>query len=288
MRDAKSLLDQFLGQVDLSSVTGGAQPGSGQAARPGAAPAAPGGGSLNLGGLNLDSMLSGKGGLATGAVAGGLAGLLIGGKKPKKIAKTALQAGGAALIGGLAYKAWRDYQAGRPPGGGPDGTPPQAPSGSGGGGATFGNAAGGAYAPSPAPLPIEDASGTGFLPEAPDEQEALSQALIAAMIGAAKADGHVTDEERQRIATALERLEIAGDQRAFIAEELAKPLDVGAIAASAKTEEQRIEVYAASLIAVDPEGPAEKGYLAMLAARLELDPALVDHLHANADRLLAG
>jgi uncharacterized membrane protein YebE (DUF533 family) len=34
-------------------------------------------------------------------------------------------------------------------------------------------------------------------------QEKLSQSLIAAMIGAAKADGHVTDEERGASAAAL-------------------------------------------------------------------------------------
>lgn len=263
MRDAKALLDQFLGQVDLSSVTGqaGGQQGGGQqgGAQQGQAAS----------GLNLDGLLSGRGGLATGAVAGGLVGLLIGGKKPKKIAKSALKLGGAALVGGLAYKAWKDYQAGQTPGATPPSNPP---AGAGGGSA--------------APLPIEDASGTGFMPTAPDEQEKLSQSLISAMIGAAKADGHVTPDERERIGQALSKLTIEGDQRAFIEEELAKPLDVGAIAAMASSEEHKVEIYAASLIAVDPEGPAEKGYLAMLAARLGLDPRLVEHLHANADRLL--
>ncbi|MGD1888140.1 MAG: tellurite resistance TerB family protein [Cohaesibacteraceae bacterium] len=267
MRDAQALLNQFLGQVDLSAMTGGqAQPGQGDQQQ-GAASAGSG--------FNVDSLLSGRGGLATGAVAGGLVGLLIGGKKPKKIAKSALKLGGAALVGGLAYKAWKDYQAGQAPGSqAPGATPPANPPAGAGGGTT-------------APLPIEDASGTGFMPSAPDEQEKLSQSLIAAMIGAAKADGHVTDEERARIGDALSKLTLAGDQRAFIEEELAKPLDVGAIAAMATSEEHKIELYAASLIAVDPEGPAEKGYLAMLAARLDLDPQLVAHLHANADRLLS-
>ncbi len=260
MRDAKALLDQFLGQVDLSSVTG-QQPSSGDASAQQGGPA---------GGLNLDSLLSGRGGLATGAVAGGLAGLLLGGKKGRKLAGGALKVGGAALVGGLAYKAWKDYQAGQAPGATPPSNPP---AGAGGGSA--------------APLPIEDASGTGFMPTNADEQERLSQSLIAAMIGAAKADGHVTAEERARISQALSKLTIEGDQRAFIEEELAKPLDVGGIAALASTEEHKVEIYAASLIAVDPEGPAEKGYLAMLAARLGLDPKLVEHLHANADRLLA-
>ena len=258
MRDAKALLDQFLGQVDLSSVTG-AQQGN-QPAQAGS----------SGGGLNLDSLLSGRGGLATGAVAGGLAGLLLGGKKGRKLAGGALKVGGAALVGGLAYKAWRDYQAGQTPGA----TAPTPPTGPSSGGAA-------------APLPIEDASGTGFLPDDAESQERLSQSLIAAMIGAAKADGHVTPEERERISQALSKLTIAGDQRAFIEEELARPLDVGAIAALATSEEHKVELYAASLIAVDPEGPAEKGYLAMLAARLGLDPKLVEHLHANADRLLA-
>lgn len=262
MRDAKALLDQFLGQVDLSSLTGqqgAAQTQSGRDAQQGG----------TAGGLNLDSLLSGRGGLATGAVAGGLVGLLLGGKKPKKIAKSALKVGGAALVGGLAYKAWKDYQAGQAPGA----TPPSNPPAAAGGG-------------SAAPLPIEDASGTGFLPDDADAQEKLSRSLIAAMIGAAKADGHVTEEERARIGGALDKLTIEGDQRTFIQEELAKPLDVGAIASMASSEEHKVEIYAASLIAVDPEGPAEKGYLAMLAARLGLDPKLVEHLHANADKLL--
>lgn len=247
--------------MDLSSVTGAqeAQEQSGQ--QQSAAPTS---------GLDLEGLLSGRGGLATGAVAGGLAGLLLGGKSGRKLAGGALKIGGAALVGGLAYKAYQDYKAGKTPGASTPSNPPTSAAGD-----------------LTGPLPIEDASGTGFIPSDADAQEKLSQSLIAAMIGAAKADGHVTDDERQRISTALSKLNIEGDQRTFIEEELAKPLDVGAIAATASTDEHKVEIYAASLIAVDPEGPAEKGYLAMLAARLGLDPKLVEHLHANADQLLA-
>ncbi|HTE38191.1 MAG TPA: DUF533 domain-containing protein, partial [Reyranella sp.] len=38
---------------------------------------------------------------------------------------------------------------------------------------------------------------------------------------------------------------------------------------------------AASLLAVDVDNAAERGYLAMLAARLKLDDALVAHLQQN-------
>jgi uncharacterized membrane protein YebE (DUF533 family) len=253
MRDAKALLDQ----VDLSSGTGsqGVQTQGDQQSAPSS-------------GLNLEGLLSGRGGLATGAVAGGLAGLLLGGKRGRRLAGGALKVGGAALIGGLAYKAYQDYQAGK--------ALSVSPSAS--GTAPVGDPV--------AALPIKDAARTDFMPSDHNAQEKLSQSLIAAMIGAAKADGHVTEDERGRIAQALSKLTIEGDQRAFIEAELAKPLDVGAIADMASTEEQRVEIYAASLIAVDPQGPAEKGYLAMLAARLGLDPKLVDHLHANADQLL--
>ncbi len=259
MLNASSLLNQFLGQANAIGTAGGQQGDQQPQLR------------SALGGVNMDGLLTGRGGLATGAVAGGLVGLLLGGKQGRKLAGGALQIGGAALIGGLAYKAWKDYQAGQAPGGSQPAQPPVSPSGSG----------------DVAPLPIEDASGTEFMPSDSAAQEQLSQSLIAAMIGAAKADGHVTDDERERIHQALSKLTIEGDQRDFIEAELAKPLDVGAIAAMATSEEHKVELYAASLIAVDPEGPAEKGYLAMLAARLGLDPRLVEHLHANADRLLA-
>ena len=279
MPNAKSLLDQLLGQVNLSAITGSGQnqPASAQGQDEGQAQGGTAGRGLGgplggaLGGINLEGLLSGRGGLATGAAAGGLVGLLLGGSGGRKLAGGALKVGGAALIGGLAYKAWQDYQAGRAPGATPASNPPPIS---------------GAPAGSAAPLPIEDASGTAFMPADEHEQEALSRSLIAAMIGAAKADGHVTDEERQRIAMALAKLNIEGDQRAVIEAELAKPLDVGAIASMATSMEHKVEIYAASLIAVNPDGTAEKGYLAMLAARLGLDQRLVEHLHANADQLL--
>lgn len=51
---------------------------------------------------------------AAGGFAGGLAGgalvNALSGKKARKIAGSALQLGGMALVGGLAYKAWQNYQ----------------------------------------------------------------------------------------------------------------------------------------------------------------------------------
>ena len=67
----------------------------------------------------IQQMAGGSGkSLATGAIAGGLAGLLLSGGKPRKLLGNALGLGGAALVGGLAYKAWQDWQAGKADGGG--------------------------------------------------------------------------------------------------------------------------------------------------------------------------
>lgn len=256
MNNAKDLLDSFLGQSGL---------GGQQSPQAGGTPAASSlGGGLDAvknaaGSMDLQGLLSGKSGLLVGAAGGGLAGLLLGGKKSRKMAGTALKVGGVALVGGLAYKAWRDWQENK--------TPAAAP-------------APASAAPAPVALPAPE--GTPFLPDGADAQNDLSRDLIRAMIAAAKADGHIDEQERQRIGAQLDALDLSDDHRAFVKAELAKPLDVGEVASSATSPERAAEIYAASLLAIDPEGAAEKGYLAMLAARLNLDPDLVAHLHANA------
>jgi uncharacterized membrane protein YebE (DUF533 family) len=100
------------------------------------------------------------------------------------------------------------------------------------------------------------------------------------MIAATKADGQVTPAERANIIAHLPQLGLGPEAQAMIQAELDAPLDFNQIAALARSEAEAAEIYAASLLAVDPEGAAEKGYLAMLAARLHLDAGLVAHLHA--------
>ena len=49
----------------------------------------------------------------------------------------------------------------------------------------------------------------------------------------------------------------------------------------ATTEEQRVELYTASRLAIEPKSRAERGYLDLLAGRLNLPDALVDHIEAT-------
>jgi uncharacterized membrane protein YebE (DUF533 family) len=66
-------------------------------------------------------------------------------------------------------------------------------------------------------------------------------------------------------------------------DELRKPLDVDAVAGAARSPEEAAEIYTASLLAIDVDNASERGYLAMLAARLKLDDGLVAHLHATVE-----
>lgn len=247
MRNAASLLDSILGGAGTpaggAGAAGSPRDGLGQVA------------GKARGAWDAQSPL------AKGAIAGGLLGVLLGGSGTRRLAGSALKIGGAALLGGLAWKAYSDWQAGKaaPAAGGAEGGP--------------------AALPAPAP------AGTPFNPADPQAADDLAVRLLQAMVAAAKADGHVTTQERRRIEGQLADLGLGPEAKALIAAELDAPLDPGRIAALARSPEEATEIYAASLLVVDPEAPAEKGYLAMLAARMGLDPGLVLHLHARAAAL---
>ena len=101
------------------------------------------------------------------------------------------------------------------------------------------------------------------------------------MISAAKADGHVDDEEREKIAGKLKLAGVGSDAEKFLLAELDSPLDLDTLVAGAKTDEQRLELYTASRLTIDPDTRAERGYLDLLAGRLGLPDALVDHVEAT-------
>lgn len=192
--------------------------------------------------------------LGKGAIAGGLLGVLLT-RGGRRLIGTGVRVGGAALIGGLAYKAYEDWKAGKPTGA-EDG-----------------------------PIRLPSPDGTDFLPADPEAADDLATRILQAMIAAAKADGHVTPEERVRIEAQLANLGLGDGANTLITSELDLPLDVGRVAALARNEREATEIYAASLLVVDEDAPAEKGYLALLAARMKLDPDLVAHLHAKAAQL---
>jgi uncharacterized membrane protein YebE (DUF533 family) len=184
----------------------------------------------------------------TGA-AGLAAGMLLSGGKPGKLLGNAVKIGAVAAVGGLAYKAWQNYQAKQP-----------------------GQAG--------APTSSEEA----FIPAPSQEaaREELGKSLVRAMIAAAKADGRIESDEKDAIFKKLETMALSAEEKAWVFDELSSPLDINAVVARADTPEHAAEIYAASLVAITADTPAERAYLDALASKLKLDPALVSEIHATA------
>jgi uncharacterized membrane protein YebE (DUF533 family) len=197
----------------------------------------------------LDGM--GGGGFTGGAVAGGLLGLMLGNKKMRKMAGGLMSYGAAAGAGALAYQAYKNWQQGKAV----------------------------ASAPIPAQADITKVD-KAFLPQtAPAvDGQAFELVLVRAMIGAAKADGHIDAAEQNRIFEQVEKLGLDAESKAFVFDALAQPADPAAIAASATGIEQASEIYLVSRLAIDPDQAAERAYLQALGHRLNLPADLIAHL----------
>jgi uncharacterized membrane protein YebE (DUF533 family) len=192
--------------------------------------------------------------LATGAIAA----VLLGTGAGRQLGGSALRLGGLAAIAGLGYQAYKNWQAGQQP------QPVDAST----------------AATTDQPL-LPPPEGTGFHVEDEANSADFAVILVRAMIAAARADGHIDDVEREAILGKVKLAGLGADAEAFLNGELSNPVDLDAILAAATTESQRVELYTASRIAIEPDGRAERGYLDLLAGRLGLADALVDHIEAT-------
>jgi uncharacterized membrane protein YebE (DUF533 family) len=208
-----------------------------------------------------------------GGFAAGLATSMLMGKKGRKMMGKAAKYGAVAAVGGLAYHAWNKHQQNKQAqaGSAPAPTGPSAP-------------AAGSVPAIPADYEAAPAE-TAFLPAPSDTaaQDALGKALVRAMIAAAKADGKIDADEKSAIFERLNTMDLDPADKAFVFDELSAPLDINAVIAGATCPETAAEIYAASLVAIEADTPAEQAYLQMLAARLELEPGLVEEIHRSAE-----
>ena len=113
------------------------------------------------------------------------------------------------------------------------------------------------------------------------EQEQAAGVLLAAMIQAAKADGHIDEDERSRI---LEQVgDATPDEEAFVRAEMERPVDARALAARVPAGLEA-QTYLMSMLAIDADTPEEARYLSELreALRLGEDEAreIEQQLHA--------
>ncbi|MCK5917784.1 MAG: tellurite resistance TerB family protein, partial [Cocleimonas sp.] len=118
-----------------------------------------------------------------------------------------------------------------------------------------------------------------------EEAQQRSVTLLTAMIAAAKADGHVGDEEIAEINKQIKNLGLEGDTAKIIQEELEKPLDIAVIAALAEGEEGKAaEIYLVSAVVTDKENAKERQYLDDLAKAMKIPEELLAELNAYNDR----
>lgn len=193
--------------------------------------------------LNRAKEFAGQNQMLTGAGLGGLAAMVLGSKTGRSVVGSAAALGGLALIGGLAYKAYQNHQAGAPVMGSPSAPALAAPAGS------------------------------GFEPEAASNETAIL--LIRSMIAAAASDGIVDAHERQSIIGGLKEAGFDPEGNAWLEGEMANPGSIEDLAAGAATPELAAQVYTAARLAIEPDTQDEVDFLGNLGSALGLDPNLV-------------
>jgi uncharacterized membrane protein YebE (DUF533 family) len=103
--------------------------------------------------------------------------------------------------------------------------------------------------------------------------------ILQAMINTAKADGQIDATEQQRILGKLEEVGADAAVQEFVRAEMARPLDLKTLLREVPSLQMAAEVYAASLLAIEVDTPAERDYLRQLAQGLGLDEGAVQRLH---------
>ncbi len=182
--------------------------------------------------------------LAKGAAAGGLLALLLGTRGGRRLTGTAVKLGGLAALGTLAYKAYQSWHAVKS-------TRPEEPG-----------------------TPVDRLTG--------EAAEKRGQILLKAMLAAAKADGHIDDEERAKILDQAKTLGLKEETLRFIEEQLQTPVDARTIAAEADSKETAAEIYLLSRMVIDAANDQEKRYLQQLAEALDLERDFVVQLERQA------
>ena len=207
--------------------------------------------------MALNELLSGMKGNSTlnGALGGVAGGALASAFTNKKSARTLLKTGGLMAMGGLAWQAYSSYRNGQQQRG----------------------------AMSPPEIPRQQFEAV----LSPENDKPALGLVLQAMIAAAHADHHVSDEEQGKIWQRAMDLGATGSELAALTETLANPPSQDDLLAAADTLETRIEMYLASCMVIEEECEEGQKYLRQFARRLQLPPPLVQVLHNQASTAAA-
>lgn len=209
--------------------------------------------------------------LKKGAIVGGILGLLLGSRSGRRLGASGLKLGALAAIGTIGYQAFKNWQAKKTNGTHSPTTEP----------ARLESSAPSQSIPVAEHVPGQQVPG-GFTHELQGvEADRRSQLLLRAMVGAAKADGHLDDQERKRIHTQIKELNLDPDTTQLLQMEIDRPIDVAALAREVNSLPARIETYLASAYVIDIDNPSEREYLNRLAESLGLDQELAKSIEAE-------
>ena len=195
-------------------------------------------------------------GMKKGAIAASVLALLLGTSAGRRVTGSALKIGSLAAVGGLGWKAYQNWMTQK------EETAEEVKS----------------MAETAKLVPINELS--------EDEANKRSQTLLKAMIGAAKADGHIDKKEIAAIDEQIVKLNLSSEVTLLLQEEINKPLDVKDIAALAENNAIAAEIYLVSAVITDKENSMEKDYLEELAKAMKLPDALVAQLQMTKEEEL--
>jgi uncharacterized membrane protein YebE (DUF533 family) len=109
--------------------------------------------------------------------------------------------------------------------------------------------------------------------------EQHAELILKAMINAAKADGQIDPGEVKRIIGKLQEDGIQESDQQYLIMEMQKPMETQQLIAAAQgRQDVAAQIYAASLLAIEVDTPAEKEYLDQLASGLGLTPEVTQQI----------
>ncbi|BBI72767.2 protein YebE [Vreelandella aquamarina] len=179
---------------------------------------------------------------------GGALGMLVGSKRGRSMGGKALKYGAIAGVGMLAWKAWQSSQEKK-------------------GAATQSSSEG---------ERVEVLSG--------EVQERRSLELLQAMIMAARADGHIDEQEQALITDQIDALGADQEMHRWVEQQLKAPLDAQALAREADSPQAAREMYLISVAVIDDQNPMERAWLDQLASALNLTPEMAAELERQAQQ----
>ena len=202
------------------------------------------------------------GGLAGGAAAGGIVALLMSNKSARKYAGKAAKYGGAAMLGGLAFKAYQNWS-------------------------NNNSASAQAQNNSISPALSETNFHQHAIESSVDSQDDFELTVVKAMIAAAKSDGHIDAEEQQRIFQAVDNMELTAEEKGIVFDSLQKDIPISEIAGNVRSLELKSEIYLASCLVTKADHPGEREYLDKLGLALALPKELLQQLEWQAQQAYA-